>query len=120
METQMARTLDEIIAALPENRREKIAARTRELIAEELSLRELRKAMHKTQVAVARRLKVGQDTISKIEARSDMFISTLRGYVKAMGGELTLVATFPDRPPVRLDVLGSVSRRKKDRQRAAA
>lgn len=116
----MARTLDDVIASLPQAERDKIAARARELIAEEMSLQELRKAMRKTQVAVAKRLKVGQDAVSKLETRADMYISTLRGYVKALGGELELVATFPDRPPVRLEVLGSVSRRRKERQRAAA
>lgn len=116
----MPRTLNEVIASLPETERTKIEARARELIAEEMSLQELRKAIGKTQTVVARRLKVGQDAVSKIETRSDMYISTLRGVLKAMGGELELIARFPDRPPVRLQELGTASqRRKRDRSRVA-
>ena len=109
----MARSLGEVIAALPESERNKIKSRTEELVAEEMSLRDLRKAIGKTQTSVAKRLKVGQDAVSKLETRSDMYISTLRGFVKAMGGELELVARFPARPPVRLEELGSVGSRKK-------
>jgi DNA-binding XRE family transcriptional regulator len=111
MEARVARTLDQVIARLPKSEREQIEARAQELIAEELSLRSLRKAIGKTQTAVARRLKVGQDAVSKIETRSDMRVSTLRDFVKAMGGELKLLAQFPGRPPVRLEALGTVSRR---------
>lgn len=116
----MPRTLDEVIASLPEGERAKIEARARELIAEEMSLQDLRKAIGKTQTQVAKRLRVGQDAISKLETRSDMYISTLRSVVKAMGGELELIAKFPDRPPVRLEELGTVApRRKRDRHAAA-
>jgi hypothetical protein len=48
---------------------------------------------------------VGQDTISRLEKRSDMLLSTLRRYVEAMGGKLELVAQFPDRPPMVIDHL---------------
>src|SRR6266852_6462969 len=103
----MPRTLDEVVATLPAGERAKIEARARELIAEEMSLQDLRRAVGKTQTAIAKRLKVGQDAVSKLETRSDMYISTLRGFVEAMGGELQLVATFPDRPPVHLEELGA-------------
>lgn len=116
----MPRTLSGVIASLPEEERAKIEARARELIAEEMSLQDLRKAIGKTQTQIAKRLKVGQDAISKLEMRSDMYISTLRSVVKAMGGELELIAKFPDRPPVRLEELGSAApRRKRDRHAAA-
>ena len=52
--------------------------------------------------AVAEVLGVGQESVSRLEKRSDLLLSTLRGYVKAMGGELRLVAEFPNRPPVLL------------------
>jgi transcriptional regulator with XRE-family HTH domain len=109
--------LREKIAALPPDRREKVARRAKELIAEELSLQDLRKAMNRTQVSLAKKLKVGQDTISRVEKRTDMLLSTLRSYVEAMGGDLDLVARFPDRPPVRLSDLGEISAR--DTKRAA-
>lgn len=111
----MARDLNEIIADLPAEERAMVEARARELIAEEMSLQALRKAMHKTQVAVAKRLKVRQDTVSKIETRSDLLISTLRGYVKAIGGDLELVVRFPDRPPVRVNELGSLAPKRERR-----
>ena len=109
----MPRTLDQVIASLPEGESAKIEARAQELIAEETSLRSLRKALGKTQTAVAKRLKVGQDAISKIETRSDMRVSTLRDVIKAMGGELELIAQFPDRPPVRLKALGTTALRQR-------
>ena len=116
----MPRTLNEVIASLPGTERAKIEARARELIAEEMSLRDLRKAIGKTQAAIAKRLKIGQDAVSKLETRSDMHISTLRDVVKAMGGELELIARFPGRPSVRLEELGTGSpRRKRDRRVAA-
>lgn len=107
--------LQEKIAALPPERREKVAKRAKELVAEELSLQDLRKAMNRTQVSMAKKLKVGQDTISRVEKRTDMLLSTLRGYVEAMGGDLDLVAKFPDRPPVRLTDLGRISTRETKR-----
>lgn len=101
----MARNLADKIRQLPAVRRKKVEARAAELIAEELSLRDLRKAMNRTQMDVAKALKVGQDTVSRYEQRSDMLLSTLQGYVHAMGGELDLVVTFPNRKPVKLKSL---------------
>ena len=112
----MAKTLDEVIAALPVDERRKIEGRAKQLIAGEMSHQDLRKAVGKTQAAVAKRLKVGQDAVSKLETRSDMYISTLRGFVKAIGGELTLVVQFPDRPPVCLEELGTFALRRTPRQ----
>lgn len=102
----VARTLAEKMQQLPAVRREKVEVRAAELIAEEMSLRDLRKAMSRTQVELAKILKVGQDTVSRYEQRSDMLLSTLQGYVQAMGGELDLVVTFPNRKPVKLKSLG--------------
>jgi len=116
----MPRTLNEVIASLPQAERARIKARARELIAEEMSLQDLRKAIGKTQTAIAKRLKVGQDAVSKLETRSDMYISTLRSVLEAMGGELELVARFPDRPPVRIQELGAAAPRRKRAKRAAA
>jgi DNA-binding XRE family transcriptional regulator len=97
----MARKLDGIIAALPAERRAKIEARAAELA----TLKDLRQAVARTQEELAATLGVGQDTISRLEKRSDMLLSTLRRYVEAMGGKLELVATFPDRPPMVIDHL---------------
>jgi DNA-binding XRE family transcriptional regulator len=96
------KTLQEKLGALPASRRKKISKRTASLIAEEMTMRELRKARHMTQVELAKSLGVKQEQISRIEQRSDMHLSTLRRHVEAMGGELILTAKFPDGAPVKL------------------
>jgi transcriptional regulator with XRE-family HTH domain len=65
--------------------------------------KDLREAVERTQEDLAARLGVGQDTVSRIERRSDILLSTLRRYVEAMGGELNLVARFPNRAPLIID-----------------
>jgi transcriptional regulator with XRE-family HTH domain len=107
----MGKTLDEKLAELPAARRAKIEARTEALIAEEKSLRDLRRARTLTQKRMAKKLGIGQESVSKLESRSDMMLSTLRNYVEAMGGRLNLIAEFPDRPPVALSGFGAVEAR---------
>jgi DNA-binding XRE family transcriptional regulator len=80
--------------------RKKVEARAAELIAEEMTLRELRHARKLTQVRMAKKLGITQDSVSRLEKRSDLLLSTLRKAVEAMGGNLSLVAKFPDREPV--------------------
>lgn len=104
----MGKTLQEMLARLPAERRAKVEARAAILIAEEKSLRALRQARTLTQTHMAKTLGIGQDGVSKLENRSDMMLSTLRGYVEAMGGRLNLIAEFPDAPPVALSGFGSV------------
>jgi DNA-binding XRE family transcriptional regulator len=62
----------------------------------ELPLHELRQAKALSQVKLAETLHVNQAAISKMEHRTDMYISTLRDYIRAMGGDLEIVAKFPD------------------------
>ncbi len=81
-------------------KRKKAEARAAELNAEEMTLRELRHARKLTQVKMAKTLGVTQDSISRLEKRSDLLLSTLRKTIEAMGGSLSLVAEFPDRSPV--------------------
>src|ERR1700693_5476930 len=96
----MPRNVDEIINELSPARRKKVEARAAQLIAEEMTLQELRRARKLTQVRMAKALGIGQDGVSKLEKRADLMISTLRKTVEAMGGSLSLVAEFPDREPV--------------------
>ena len=98
----MARKLDDVMAALPKTRQQRIEARAMELA----TLKDLRLAAERTQEQLAEALGVGQDTISRLEKRSDMLLSTLRHYVESMGGRLDLVAQFPNRPPVVIEHLG--------------
>src|SRR5438876_4199128 len=90
--------------------RKKVEARAAELIAEEMTLRELRKARKLTQVRMARSLGITQDSVSRLEKRSDLLLSTLRKTVEAMGGSLSLVAEFPDRAPVMLSGIAEADR----------
>ncbi len=98
----MARKLDDVMAALPKERQQRAEARAMELA----TLKDLRLAAQQTQEQLAATLGVGQDTISRLEKRSDMLLSTLRHYVESMGGKLELVAQFPNRPPVVIEHLG--------------
>ncbi|WP_218081241.1 helix-turn-helix domain-containing protein [Anthocerotibacter panamensis] len=98
----MATTLDSKINQLPPERQAAVTAKAVALIEEELTLRQLRQARRLTQERMAETLGIGQDSISRIEQRSDLLLSTLRSYVKAMGGDLQLIVEFPDRPAVRL------------------
>ena len=90
------RNLDQIMGSLPPGRRAKITATRQKLIAEEMALRHLRQARDLTQQSMADLLHIDQAGVSKIERRADMLLSTLRSYVKAMGGSLRLVVEFPD------------------------
>lgn len=104
----MGVSLDEVLARLSPDEREAVAARTAELVAREMSLRDLRKALGKTQVAMADRLGIKQENVSRIEQRSDMLLSTLNSYLRSLGGRLRLVAEFEGRPPVELTGLADV------------
>jgi transcriptional regulator with XRE-family HTH domain len=104
----MAASISSVIRRLPARRRGKIAKRSRELIAEELTLRDLRRARGQTQRAVAGKLKIGQEGVSRIEQRSDLLLSTLSEYVTALGGTLEIVARFPNRKAVTLSGFGEL------------
>ncbi|MCY4548478.1 MAG: helix-turn-helix transcriptional regulator [Defluviicoccus sp.] len=107
----MTVSLKTMMTDLDPARRRKIEDRAAELIAEEMTLRELRKARKLTQVSVARELGISQDGVSRLEQRSDILLSTLRRTVEAMGGSLSLIARFPDRPPVELSGLAEPDNR---------
>ena len=114
----MAKTLEQKMASLSSVRRRKVETRTTELITEEQSLRDLRRALTRTQERVAEDLGIGQEGVSRLEQRSDLLISTLRGYVEALGGSLRLVAEFPNRPPVILHGLAAVADRTRAKPRS--
>jgi transcriptional regulator with XRE-family HTH domain len=102
------KNLDKKRKGLTPARRKKVEDRAAALIAEEMSLRELRHALKLTQENLAKALNIGQDGISRLEQRSDLLLSTLRSYVEAMGGSLSLIAKFPDRRPVILSGLAGI------------
>jgi hypothetical protein len=102
---------DEVIGSLPPERRARIKSRAAELIAEEVALRDLRRAKHVTQEQVAERLGGRQVYVSRLEKRADMKLSTLRDYVRAIGGDLQLMVTFPEGKTVRIKDIGEVAPR---------
>jgi transcriptional regulator with XRE-family HTH domain len=75
---------------------------------QEMPLHELRKAQQLSQESLAKALNINQAAVSKMERRTDMYISTLRDYIRAMGGELEIIATFPD-GQVKIDNFASPS-----------
>ena len=77
-------SLDEVLARQSEESRRRIEQMTAELIAEELNLREVRRLRKLTQTRLSRKLKIGQEGVSRIEKRSDLYISTLRSYVEGV------------------------------------
>ena len=98
----MALNVEDKIARLQPERRRRVEERAVELVAEEMTLRELRQALKLTQARVATELGITQDGVSRLEQRNDLLLSTLRRTIEAMGGSLSLIARFPDRPPVEL------------------
>lgn len=117
----MSVNVNEIIRKLSPGERKRVEGRAAEIIAEEMTLRDLRKARKLTQARVAKTLGITQDSVSRLEKRGDLLISTLRKTVKAMGGNVRIVAEFPDRAPVVLSELSEEERpRKSSRKRARA
>jgi transcriptional regulator with XRE-family HTH domain len=120
-------SVDDVIAALPKKRRQAIAARGNELLAQvsrRMTLAEMRKGRKISQEKMAEALGIGQMQISRLERRKDPRLSTMQRTVAAMGGHLTLIATFPDQEPVILATAPLAARpktadKKKARKKAA-
>ena len=100
----MTRKFSDLTKKMSAKDRSEIKARSAKLLAE-LPLEQLRSARSLTQTNMAHLLGVNQSAVSKIEKRTDMYLSTLRSYVEAMGGSLEIQAVFPN-GSVRIDVLG--------------
>ena len=105
----MATTLRDKMAGLSAERRARINAETDRLHEEYKTLQELRKARELTQVEIAKALNIRQASVAQMEKRSDLMISTLRGYIEGMGGTLKLVVEFPDRTPMQIAGIGELS-----------
>jgi DNA-binding XRE family transcriptional regulator len=116
----MGRTLREKLDTLDAGRRDRIEAEADRLHTEYLTLQELRKAKAMTQVQLADVLGIQQATVAKYERQSDLLLSTLSSYVKAMGGKLDLVVQFPGKEPVKLDGIGEMEEPRRRGHKAAA
>lgn len=91
----MARKFRELFGQMPAESRKRVIERAERLRAE-MPLSKLRRARQMTQEDIAEGLDVGQAAVSRIEHRTDVYVSTLRRYVEAMGGTLMIVARFPE------------------------
>lgn len=103
----MAKKFDELRQRMSPEARKRADELTAQLLAQ-MPLQELRRARSLTQEQLASTLGINQAAVSKLERRADMYLSTLRSYIEAMGGELRLVAAFPD-GCVSIDRLGEPS-----------
>lgn len=91
----MAKKFSDLVAKMSPERRARAQARAQEIMTE-MALQELRRARELSQVQLAEALGEKQPNISQLEQRTDMYVSTLRKYIEAMGGELEIIARFPE------------------------
>jgi len=111
------RPFSELVADFDPEVRARVDARVRETVAR-LRLADIREAIGQTQLVMAAKLKLGQASVSKIESATDMYLSTLRRYIEALGGELVISAKFPEGTVIPIDSLSSAP--KKARKRTPA
>lgn len=105
----MAKKFHTLVHKMPSQSQTRIKAKTRQLM-DEMALAELREARKLTQEQLAQQLNVKQPSIARIERRADMYVSTLRGVIKAMGGEMEILAVFPN-GRVRINSLRGLARK---------
>lgn len=91
----MAKKFSELRAAMSEPAQQQVGRLAKAMLAE-MPLNELRQARGLSQKMLAEVLHVQQPSIAKMEKRTDMYLSTLRSHIEAMGGELEVIARFPD------------------------
>jgi hypothetical protein len=116
----MSRPFTQIAPALPRRRRNGNGKGLQETRKEVKGLRELRIIAGKAQADVAIALRIKQPSVSKVESQSDMYLSTLRAYVEAIGGKLELIVRIPQRPVARFYRLSNtLGRAPPPRQRSA-
>ncbi len=90
---------------------QKRVEKLKEEMRREMSLREVREALQLTQVELASSLHLKQAAVSKIERQADMYLSTLRRFLGALGADLRIVAVFPDREIDIEPLLGTTERK---------
>ena len=105
----MGRTLDELMAAMPQARRERIEARADELLKEVEGLKTLRLLAERTQEQIAQSLGIKQPSVHKIERQTDLYLSTLRRFVEAAGGTLELRVELPGHGVLSLTGIGDIA-----------
>jgi len=116
----MRNDLEETLASFTPADRAEIERKGRRIADHDRALADLREIRRMSQQQLAERLGVEQSAVSKIERRSDLYMSIVRKYVEAVGGKLEIVARFPDLPPVRLKQFGSLGDRSSSTDRVEA
>lgn len=106
---------NEVMKNLTLERRDRVKIKAKEILEEEMTLRDLRSIQHLTQARLAELLGVEQDSISRMERRADMLLSTMTSYVEAMGGKLSLIAEFPNRRPYTVKLSDLTGQKKSSR-----
>lgn len=91
----MARNFNELTQRMSPESQARVRERVRKALAS-MALDELREARNLTQTQLAALLQIDQGSVSKLERRADMYVSTLRSYIEAMGGSLDIRAVFPE------------------------
>lgn len=104
----MGRTLDDMLTALPAERRRKVEARSAELITEVEGLKALRQLAERSQEEMATILNIKQPSVHKIEKQTDLYLSTLRRFVEAAGGTLELRVELPGKGVMHLTGVGDL------------
>ena len=102
----MGRSLEEVTQSLALETRQKIESGTKDLIlkVEATRLKQLRERWGISQQELAKILDISQPAVSKLENQQDLLLSTLRQYVESLGGKLEILATFPDRMSIKLEI----------------
>lgn len=111
----MAKKFRDLVAQMSPEQQAEAAALTAELLRA-MPLHELRQARRLSQEELANTLETSQSSISKLERRVDVYVSTLRRYIESMGGELDIIARFPD-GSVRINQFESLGDGESDRIR---
>ena len=103
----MAKKFSELEAKMSPESRVRVEALEQKMLAE-MPLNELRQARGLSQKMLAEALRIQQPAIAKLEKRTDMYISTLRSHIEAMGGQLDVIAHFPD-GSVKINTFGGLA-----------
>jgi hypothetical protein len=89
----MAKKFSELVAKMPPEAQAEAKLKTQQMLSD-MPLCGVRLAQHFSQQTLAKAMCSSQSEVSKIENRTDLYISTLRSYIEAMGGHLSIIASF--------------------------
>lgn len=102
-------THEEYMNTLPPEVRSRIKEEAKKIVEKELTLQELRKFLGISQTEMAEKLELNQGDVSKFERREDVYVSSVRRYIEAMGGKLEMIAKFPNLKPVKIGNIGELA-----------